>query len=85
METKHADLIQAIRNKIAQSGLPEASGIDFTLTQDDRIILEGEVSGRHAKRLMGDLIEEIPEVHHVENKIKIHRISRFTDHSLQGF
>lgn len=50
------------------------------------LILHGEVSTPRQKRLISECVQDIPGVKHVENQIKIMRVSRFTDeHSMHGF
>ncbi len=73
-----------IRKKLLLNG--EVDTHNFTIEVDEGVVrLEGEVSGRHAKRVVQDCLSEVEGIRHIENKLKIPRISRFSDNSMHGF
>lgn len=50
------------------------------------LVLKGEVATRSLKRLAQECVGHIPGIVHVENRLRIKRVSRFSDdHSMHGF
>lgn len=54
--------------------------------RDGILVLTGEVSSRPQKMIAQACVEQVSGVVHVENQLKIKRVSRFRDdHSMHGF
>lgn len=59
---------------------------NFDIEVDNGVVkLEGDVTGRHAKKVISKCLEDMEGIRHVENKLKIRRVARFTDNSMHGF
>lgn len=70
---------------LTQNGEFDGRNIDVMVFQG-RVILKGEVASRHAKKLALQCVKDIRGIVHIENQIKIRRVSRFSDgHSMHGF
>lgn len=70
---------------LGQSGILDPSTLQVSVHRGVVKIL-GEVFTPQQKRLVGECAQEVPGVRHVENQIKILRISRYRDdHSMHGF
>lgn len=73
-----------VRRKLLANG--EVDTHNFEIAVENGIVkLEGEVSGRHAKRVIAKCLEDVDGLRHLENKLKVRRISRFSDNSMHGF
>ncbi|MFL5784189.1 MAG: BON domain-containing protein [Bacteriovoracaceae bacterium] len=53
--------------------------------EDGVVTIEGDVSGRHAKRVTEKCLSEVDGIKTIENRLKVRRISRFSDNSMHGF
>lgn len=62
-------------------------GRDFTITVDQGVVtIEGEVPTKTQKKMALECIQHISGIIHIENRLKIKRVSRFSDgHSMHGF
>lgn len=59
---------------------------NFEISVDTGVVrLEGEVPGRHQKKVVSECLADVPGVKNVENRLKIRRVSRFSDNSMHGF
>ena len=84
MNTEHTITKEEILRKLLLNG--EVDAHNFEVEVDDGVVkVEGEVSGRHAKKVVDHCLSEIEGIRHVENKLKIRRVSRFSDNSMHGF
>ena len=77
-------LEEEIRKKLLSNGEVDTHNFDIAV-EEGVVKLEGDVTGRHAKKVVDHCLEEIEGIRHVENKLKIRRISRFSDNSMHGF
>jgi osmotically-inducible protein OsmY len=74
----------AIKKKLLSNG--EVDTHNFAIEVDEGVVkLEGDVSGRHAKRVIDECLSKMEGIRHVENRLKIRRVSRFSDNSMHGF
>ena len=70
---------------LTQNGEFDGRNIEVMVSQG-RVVLKGEASTRHAKKLALHCVKDIRGIVHIENQIKIRRVSRFSDgHSMHGF
>lgn len=64
----------------------EVDAHNFEVNIEDGVVkVEGDVSGRHAKKVISECLSGVEGIRHVENKLKIRRVSRFSDNSMHGF
>lgn len=78
-------IAQEVHWTLSQSGLLGMGNVSVAVERGV-VRLQGEVFTPHQKRLVGACVNEIPGVRHLENQLKIHRVSRFRDgHSMHGF
>ncbi len=77
-------LEEEVRKKLLSNGEVDTHNFDIAV-EEGVVKLEGDVSGRHAKKVVDHCLEDIEGIRHVENKLKIRRISRFSDNSMHGF
>lgn len=76
---------QEVKWTIGQSSIIDPASIRVHVDRGV-VRLQGEVFTPHQKRLVGACVQEVPGVRHVENQLKIIRVSRFRDgHSMHGF
>jgi osmotically-inducible protein OsmY len=76
---------QEIIWSLGQSGILDPGKVKINVERGV-VKLVGEVYTPQQKRLVGACVQDIPGVRHVENQLKILRISRFRDdHSMHGF
>jgi len=76
---------QEILWTLSQSGVLDPGKVRVRVDRGV-VRVQGEVFTPHQKRMVGACISEVPGVRHVENQIKILRVSRFRDdHSMHGF
>ena len=76
---------QEVHWTLSQSGILGAGRVEVAVERGV-VRLKGDVFTPHQKRIAGACVEEIPGVRHVENQLKIRRVSRFRDdHSMHGF
>ncbi len=73
-----------VRKKLLSNGEVDTHNFDIEV-EEGVVKLEGDVSGRHAKKVVDECLSEMEGVRHLENKLKIRRISRFSDNSTHGF
>ncbi|MES2527266.1 MAG: BON domain-containing protein [Bdellovibrionota bacterium] len=77
-------LEEEVRKKLLSNG--EVDTHNFGIEVEEGVVkLEGDVSGRHAKKVVDECLSGMEGIRHVENKLKIRRISRFSDNSMHGF
>ncbi len=86
MEKMRSDLElkEEIRMKLLTNGEIDAYNIDIEVVEGV-VRLEGDVPGRHAKRVAEKCLKEVEGIRNLENKLKVRRISRFSDNSMHGF
>jgi len=84
MENQSAITRDEIIQRLLQNGEVDAHNFDVEV-EDGIVKLEGDVSGRHAKKVIEKCLSEVEGIRHVENKLKIRRVSRFSDNSMHGF
>lgn len=78
------ELKTEISRKLLLNGEMDAHNIEIQV-EGGVVILEGDVSGRHAKRIVEKCLSEVEGIRNVENRLKVRRISRFSDNSMHGF
>jgi osmotically-inducible protein OsmY len=85
MTNKSDEVLRAeIVGKLLVNG--EVDTHNFEIDVDDGVVkISGDVSGRHAKRVTEKCLSEVTGIRNVENRLKVRRISRFTDNSMHGF
>lgn len=79
---------ETIRDEIRQRllGLSEVDSHNFDINVEDGVVrIQGEVSGRHAKRLAEACLHDVEGIKNIENRLKIRRVTRFSDNSMHGF
>ena len=77
-----------LKNEIRQRLLTihEVDSHNFDINVEDGIVrIQGEVPGRHAKRLAEACLSDVEGIRNIENQLKIRRITRFSDNSMHGF
>ncbi len=75
---------EAVMKKLLTNG--EVDTHNFEIEVDHGVVkLEGDVTGRHAKKVIDKCLEDMDGIRHVENKLKIRRVARFSDNSMHGF
>ncbi len=79
-----AELKIEVSHKLMLNGEMDAHNIEVEV-EEGVVILEGDVSGRHAKRVVEKCLAEVEGIRNVENRLKVRRISRFSDNSMHGF
>ena len=84
MDKQHSITKEEIFLKLLLNGEVDAHNFEVQV-EDGVVVVEGDVSGRHAKRVIDQCLAEVEGVRHVENKLKIRRVSRFSDNSMHGF
>ena len=84
MNTQNTITKEEIYQKLLQNG--EVDAHNFKIDIEEGVLkVEGDVSGRHAKKVIDHCLSDLEGIRHVENKLKIRRISRFSDNSMHGF
>ncbi len=78
------ELKEEIRMKLLTNGEIDAHNIDIEVVEGV-VRLEGDVAGRHAKRVAEKCLKGVEGIRNLENKLKVRRISRFSDNSMHGF
>ncbi len=73
-----------VSKRLLSNGEMDAHNIEIIVDQGV-VILEGDVNGRHAKRVVEKCLAEMEGIRNVENRLKVRRISRFSDNSMHGF
>lgn len=84
MDNEKSVTKEQIFEKLLMNG--EVDTHNFEIDVENGVVtVEGDVSGRHAKRVVDHCLSEVEGIRHVENKLKVRRISRFSDNSMHGF
>lgn len=79
---------ESIKHEIRERllSVSEVDSHNFNIEVDHGVVkIQGEVSGRHAKRLTEACVTGVEGIRNIENQLKIRRITRFTDNSMHGF
>ncbi len=84
MENQNTITKEKVLERLLLNG--EVDAHNFEVNVEDGVVkVEGDVSGRHAKKVIEQCLSDIEGIRHVENKLKIRRVSRFSDNSMHGF
>lgn len=79
---------EALRNVIRERllSLNEVDWHNFDIQVDHGVVkLLGEVPGRHAKRLAEACLQDVEGIRNIENRLKVQRVTRYSDNSTHGF
>jgi osmotically-inducible protein OsmY len=78
MNEQDLSMKQEVLQKLLMNGVVDTHNFDIEV--DNGVVkLEGDVTGRHAKKVINRCLEELDGIRHVENKLKIRRITRFSE------
>jgi osmotically-inducible protein OsmY len=84
MNGEDLSMKEEVLKKLLGNGEVDAHNFDIEV-ENGVVKLEGDVTGRHAKKVIDKCLEELDGIRHVENKLKIRRVARFSDNSMHGF
>lgn len=70
---------------LTQNGLIDGRHLEVSVSEG-RAVIRGEVPTRTLKKMVVRCLQGIVGIIHIENQLKIKRVSRFSDgHSMHGF
>ncbi len=78
MNEQDLSMKQEVLKKLLMNGVVDTHNFDIEV--DNGVVkLEGDVTGRHAKKVIDRCLEEMDGIRHVENKLKIRRVTRYSE------
>lgn len=69
---------EEVLKKLLMNGEVDAHNFEIKV-EDGVVTLEGDVTGRHAKKVINRCLEDMDGIRHVENRLKIRRVTRFSE------